>query len=625
MGNIDSTNLDAISTERLRNRSWRKGNPESPTFNALLRKSSTTSVFGPNSAASSSFASAFTGPTTSASTSSPIRKSLSTGNLADHAIFPPGDSSLVPMPHVADEEVDLELAAFRKLCHDITTHLIGPQFVMSSAPATPSPPPHEAQHAASAQTDAPPELLPSPPPPKLVVNHLYNPVLQKVKEHMGGLPEWYQVKTQASEAANHIRLLLEARKYEAGRVAVSVGPLMDEHGPQQGMYVVVVCARDRRQLLDAITRCVSQRASIIEATIITTRDGFALDRFVMRREEESDYDGQASEDDVAFWGESLKRDIEEVIGSLPPSPQASGGRKRTSRRTPSAIVPVPAPKPAWEVPFQEIRLIRVLGQGTTGRTFLAEWRGERVAAKVLSLEDDSINSGIRLEQFQSELALVSRLSHPNVVKFVGASARPPRYIILFELCVGDVLQLVRAKKQRYSFFQIALGAAQGLAYLHRNRVMHRDVKPENLMLDKVGRVKVVDFGLSCYVGDKSPERTAETGTYRYMAPEVMLHQTYSFPADVYSFGMVMWVLLVRKVPFEESTPLQTAMAVSRSGARPKLPATAPPALHDLIKQCWDKDPEARPAFDEVILVLEAIRKTLGKKDKNLLDWEEGST
>jgi len=611
MGNaIDVVN--EMSSERLMYRSWREpGNPDAPSANGRRSKQ----IYAPSPA----FGAVQTGHR--------LKKSLSTGNLADSVVFPPGDMSLSDATNQAahdGEEVDAELAAFRKLCHEVTALLIGPQFTTTqySSPSNVSPTPLQQpppQMSSSVQSSVPVELQQADAePPKLVVNHLYAPVLQKVKEHLGGLPDWYLLKTDAYEAASHIRLLVEARKYGVDKVAVSVTPLVDEYGnPVPGMYVVVVCAKDRRQLLDAITRCVSQRASIIEATIITTHDGFALDRFVMKREEHSEHDpgSDASEEDVSFWGPSLKHDIEEVIGLMQPSPQLQPKRRSTARsiRPPSALA-----KPAWEVPIQEVRLIRVLGQGRTGRTFLAEWRGERVAAKVLNLADD--NSSVMLEQFQSELALVSRLDHPNVVKCVGASARPPRYIILFELCEGDVLSMVKQRNKRFSFFQVALGAAQGLQYLHRNQVIHRDVKPENLMLDKQDRVKVVDFGLSCYVGEKQhTERTAETGTYRYMAPEVMLHHTYSFPADVFSFGLVMWCLLSRKVPFEEMTPLQTAMAVSRTNARPKMPANAPAAVASLIRACWDKDPAARPTFDGIIVALQTTRAALSKKEKAALD------
>jgi len=469
---------------------------------------------------------------------------------------------------------------------------------------------------------------------KMVVNHLYGPVLEKVKMHLKSLPDWYTAKTQPQEVAGHIRILLEARRYGVNKVAVSVFPQYDEsHRPVFGYYVVVVCAKDRRQLLDAITRCVSTRASISEATIVTTGDGFALDRFVLSlRSDELD---KSLFDDLSHFGEALKQDIEDVLATTTESPSltpmqsaSASSSKRSSKRKTINVPPLPENSEytaKFEVPFQEIRLMKVLGEGRTGKTHLAEWNGLRVAAKVMSVDEnpESQNKKFKsnLDEFRRELHLVSKLSHPNIVKFIGASARPPRYMILFELCEGgDVGAMIRQKDRKYSFFQVAIDAANGLAFLHRNDIIHRDIKPENLMLDKVGRVKVADFGLSCYASGAAAEFTAETGTYRYMAPEVMRHELYSFPADVYSFALVCYVLLSRRLPFDDCTPLQAAMSVARSDSRPKLPANLPKNIADLIQQCWNKDPARRLDFEQVTQLLTQFREELNNRAKKVWDY-----
>jgi hypothetical protein len=493
---------------------------------------------------------------------------------------------------------------------------------------------------------------------KMVVNHLYSPVLEKVKEHLKGLPDWYTAKTPPQEVARHIRTLLEARRFGVNKVAVSVWPQHDATlRLVPGLFVVVVCAKDRRQLLDAITRCVSTRASISEATIVTTGDGFALDRFVLSlRPDESD---RSLFDDLNRFGNNLKHDIEDVLATTPVSPaltpyQSSNGKNGKSQQqlgkaplhkrsgSSSSIGATPPHQPQqsslppspeklsftakFEVPFQEIRLVRVLGEGRTGKTYLAEWNGARVAAKVMTLEEGAQTPRNKkfksnLDEFQRELHMVSKLSHPNIVRFMGASARPPRYILLFELCEGgDLGALIRQKDRKYSFFQLALDIANGLAFLHRNDVIHRDVKPENLMMDKAGRVKVADFGLSCYASGAAAEFTAETGTYRYMAPEVMRHEHYSFPADVYSFALVCYVLLSRRLPFDDCTPLQAAMAVARQDARPKLPAGIPKPLADLLNQCWSRDPNRRPDFETIVEALSEYRVLLNNRSRKSLDW-----
>lgn len=99
--------------------------------------------------------------------------------------------------------------------------------------------------------------------------------------------------------------------------------------------------------------------------------------------------------------------------------------------------------------------------------------------------------------------------------------------------------------------------------------------------------------------------TAETGTYRWMAPEVINHQPYDQKADVFSFAIVLWELVTAKVPYDTMTPLQAALGV-RQGLRPDLPENTHPKLLDLMKRCWDAVPTNRPPFSEITIELEQL-------------------
>lgn len=103
---------------------------------------------------------------------------------------------------------------------------------------------------------------------------------------------------------------------------------------------------------------------------------------------------------------------------------------------------------------------------------------------------------------------------------------------------------------------------QGMNYLHLCSIMHRDLKSGNVLLDAHGTVKISDFGLSCVleIGHASADLTAETGTYRWMAPEVIRHEPYSTKADVYSFGVVLWEMITKDQPFRGMTPIQGSLS-----------------------------------------------------------------
>lgn len=117
--------------------------------------------------------------------------------------------------------------------------------------------------------------------------------------------------------------------------------------------------------------------------------------------------------------------------------------------------------------------------------------------------------------------------------------------------------------------RIVAEAASGLAYLHARSIIHRDVKTANVLLDDLLRAKVADFGLATHFG--RDEYTAEAGTYRQMAPEIVLRRPYNHKCDVYSYGVLLWETLhPGQDPFSDLMPLQAAFAVAMQHARPAI-------------------------------------------------------
>jgi serine/threonine protein kinase len=113
--------------------------------------------------------------------------------------------------------------------------------------------------------------------------------------------------------------------------------------------------------------------------------------------------------------------------------------------------------------------------------------------------------------------------------------------------------------------------------------------------------QVTDFGISTRFGRK--DYTAETGTYRQMAPEVILHKPYNYKCDVYSYGILLWEALHRQVPFTGFAPLQAAFAVAMEQARPQIALREELRMYaELITACWDAEPRNRPDMDQVVRV-----------------------
>merc|ERR1711915_383808 len=107
--------------------------------------------------------------------------------------------------------------------------------------------------------------------------------------------------------------------------------------------------------------------------------------------------------------------------------------------------------------------------------------------------------------------------------------------------------------------------------------------------------------------------TAETGTYRWMAPEIIRHEPYTKACDVYSYGMVLFEMLCRTQPFDGLTPVQAAYAVAKENLRPPLPVSTPNNLKAIVNQCWSQDPKNRPSFEEIIRLLDRVKATVTTK------------
>lgn len=107
---------------------------------------------------------------------------------------------------------------------------------------------------------------------------------------------------------------------------------------------------------------------------------------------------------------------------------------------------------------------------------------------------------------------------------------------------------------------VGLDIAHGMGYVHSQGIVHRDVKPENIIFDGECCAKIVDFGIACEEAYCDPLGN-DPGTFRWMAPEMMKHKPYGRKVDVYSFGLILWEMLTGSVPYEDLTPFQAAFAV----------------------------------------------------------------
>ncbi|KAK9091976.1 hypothetical protein Syun_026887 [Stephania yunnanensis] len=263
----------------------------------------------------------------------------------------------------------------------------------------------------------------------------------------------------------------------------------------------------------------------------------------------------------------------------------------------------------WTADLSQLFIGNKFASGAHSRIYRGIYKQRAVAIKMVRIPSHNEETRAKLEnQFKSEVALLSRLFHPNIVQFIAACKKPPVYCIITEYMSQGTLRMYLNKKQPYSLstetiLRLALDISRGMDYLHSQGVMHRDLKSNNLLLNDEMRVKVADFGTSC-LETQCQESKGNMGTYRWMAPEMIREKPYTRKVDVYSFGIVLWELTTNLLPFQGMTPVQAAFAVSEKNERPPLPDNCQPVLASLIKRCWSSNPAKRPDFSYIVSVLE---------------------
>ena len=242
---------------------------------------------------------------------------------------------------------------------------------------------------------------------------------------------------------------------------------------------------------------------------------------------------------------------------------------------------------------------------------------EKSVKKVPSnMEDKEIT-----EELLHEIDLLSSLRHPDLVMFLGACI--DRHLSI--MCVteflpgGDLERYFKAQREKHDVcvwkpgmrqvldWSLAIGRA--LQFLHGRGVVHRDLKPLNLLLTKHLEIKVGDFGISRLMAKcEGYSMTGGVGSWRYMAPEVVRYQPYDEKVDIYAYGLIMYFMSSGKTPFHQlgHNP-EVILAQYRQGKEPRpLAPDCPSKIRPILAASWHEQPARRPSAEDVLENLEML-------------------
>ncbi|EOA39603.1 hypothetical protein CARUB_v10008230mg [Capsella rubella] len=264
-----------------------------------------------------------------------------------------------------------------------------------------------------------------------------------------------------------------------------------------------------------------------------------------------------------------------------------------------------------EIPWNDLVIGERIGLGSYGEVYHADWNGTEVAVKKFLDQDFS---GAALAEFRSEVRIMRRLRHPNVVFFLGAVTRPPNLSIVTEfLPRGSLYRILHRPKSQIDErrrIKMALDVAMGMNCLHTSTptIVHRDLKTPNLLVDNNWNVKVGDFGLSRLKHNTFLSSKSTAGTPEWMAPEVLRNEPSNEKCDVYSFGVILWELATLRLPWRGMNPMQVVGAVGFQNRRLEIPKELDPVVGRIILECWQTDPNLRPSFAQLTEVLRPLNR-----------------
>lgn len=269
-------------------------------------------------------------------------------------------------------------------------------------------------------------------------------------------------------------------------------------------------------------------------------------------------------------------------------------------------------------------MLNMIGRGGRGSVYRAWQPSLRrvVAVKVLSKALSSNREYI--QRFLREARVASKVQHRNIVRAYDINRKGSNVYMVMEYVSGaSVGQVLRGKPKLDlpHSVEIARLVSEALAYIGKVGLVHRDIKPDNIMIDRKGRVKLCDLGLARPAGSTNlTSPMVAQGTPAYMSPEGAVSPEIDIQADVYSLGVTLYRMVLGHVPFENKDPVEVLRMHVEVAPRGLDDGELPGAMQDLIRKMLEKKPADRPSAAELPRELASVQKAIPRLEKHQL-WE----
>ncbi|KAB2598652.1 mitogen-activated protein kinase kinase kinase YODA-like [Pyrus ussuriensis x Pyrus communis] len=286
------------------------------------------------------------------------------------------------------------------------------------------------------------------------------------------------------------------------------------------------------------------------------------------------------------------------VNASPLSHSNSAATSPSVPRSPGRAENPPSPGSRWKKG-------KLLGRGTFGHVYVGfnSESGEMCAMKEVTLFSDDAKSKESAKQLNQEIALLSRLRHPNIVQYYGSESVDDKlYIYLEYVSGGSIYKLLQDYGQ---FGELAIRSytkqiLSGLAYLHAKNTVHRDIKGANILVDPSGRVKLADFGMAKHITGQSCPLSFKGSPY-WMAPEVIKNSSgANLAVDIWSLGCTVLEMATTKPPWSQYEGVAAMFKIGNSKELPAIPDSLLDDGKDFIRQCLQRNPLHRPTAAQLL-------------------------
>ncbi|XP_060030207.1 tyrosine-protein kinase CSK isoform X2 [Erinaceus europaeus] len=246
----------------------------------------------------------------------------------------------------------------------------------------------------------------------------------------------------------------------------------------------------------------------------------------------------------------------------------------------------------WALNMKDLKLLQTLGKGEFGDVMLGDYHGNKVAVKC-------IKNDATAQAFLAEASVMTQLRHRNLVQLLGVilEEKSGLFIVTEFMAKGSLVDYLRSRGRSVlggdCLLKFSLDVCEAMEYLEIHNFVHRDLAARNVLVSEDNVAKVSDFGLT-----KEASSTQDTGKLpvKWTAPEALREKKFSTKSDVWSFGILLWeIYSFGRVPYPR-IPLKDVVPRVEKGYKMDAPDGCPPAVYDVMKNCWQLDAAARPSF-----------------------------